>query len=155
MYIFRAGIDIINGISTNHPVTSCCVALAGRKLIDLKFLNDETLLLVCSEPGSPLNAPRHRQCRRLTARVENAPVVVSVPVQSARLPYSPYDADDPGNTSSVAAEGFDEYRLPAEQAMRPVRMEVHDRSDLRGEVPARICLLAGNRTTWRTFSIPP
>ncbi|PNY24707.1 Coatomer subunit delta [Tolypocladium capitatum] len=136
VYIFRAGIDIINGISTNHPVTSCCIVLAGRKLIDIKFLNDDTLLLICSKP-------------------DNTSVIVSVPVQSGRLPYGPYDADKPDDVDGVPVEGFDEYRLPAEQAMRPVKMEVHDRSDLRGEVPARICLLGSNRTTWRTFSIPP
>ncbi|POR37186.1 Coatomer subunit delta [Tolypocladium paradoxum] len=136
VYIFRAAIGITNGISTNHPATSCCVTLAGRKLIDLGFLNDKTLLLICSEP-------------------DNRPVVVSVPVQSDRLRYGPYDADNPDDVIGVPAEGFEEYRLPAEHAMRPVRMEVHDRSDLRGEVPARICLLGSNRTTWRTFSIPP
>lgn len=37
--------------------------------------------------------------------------------------------------------------------MRPVRMEVHGEQDVRGRIPARICLLASNRTTWRTFTL--
>ena len=47
--------DITNGISTNKPAAACSIDLAGRSLIDLKFLNGDVLLLACGEAGaSPL-----------------------------------------------------------------------------------------------------
>lgn len=52
VYIFRASFGITNGISSNQPVTACYIDLHDRKLVDLKFLNDQTLILVCNEPGS-------------------------------------------------------------------------------------------------------
>ena len=52
VYVFRVELEIINGISTNGPTTACAIDLADRKLIDLKFLNDETLIIACSEPGA-------------------------------------------------------------------------------------------------------
>ncbi|KAF4510419.1 hypothetical protein G6O67_002307 [Ophiocordyceps sinensis] len=114
LYVFRAGIDIVNGISANQPATSCCVDLGDRKLVDLKFLNDKSLVVLCNEPDHVL-------------------VVVSIPVQSAKLDYTPLSVYGPGGTGSVtiliSTHGFAEYRLPVQQAVRPVKMEVHDRSD--------------------------
>lgn len=177
VYVFRAGIDIVNGISANQPATSCCVDLGDRKLVDLKFLNDKSLVVLCNEPGNPflslspfflspltssIPAVIHtfRDCRKtqLTLVLDHVLVVVSIPVQSAKLDYTPLSVYGPGGTGSVtiliSTHGFAEYRLPVQQAVRPVKMEVHDRSDVRGEIPKRICLLGSNRTTWQTFSIP-
>lgn len=89
--------------------------------------------------------------------LDNTPVILSVPIQdTSLLAYGPYDAANPGAVPSLtSAELFATHHLPASHhALRPIRMEVHDRSDVRGEVPARICLLGSNRTTWRTYKLP-
>ncbi|KAJ6444669.1 anaphase-promoting complex component Cut20/Apc4 [Purpureocillium lavendulum] len=137
VYVFRVGVEIINGISTNSPATACAIDLSGRRLIDLKFLNDETLIIACSKPDA-----------------DNTPVVISVPMQSSSLPFAALGGDGVGDVPAVPSDNFQAYHLPEEHAMKPVRMEVHDRSDVRGEVPTRVCFLASNRTTWRTFSVP-
>jgi hypothetical protein len=45
----------MNGISTSKPTTKACIDLGTRNLIDVKFLNDETLVLVC-EKGEGVTA---------------------------------------------------------------------------------------------------
>ncbi|KAJ4021673.1 hypothetical protein NW752_004681 [Fusarium irregulare] len=53
--IFCVTIDIINGISSNRPPTSCRIDLDTSTLITFKFLNDETLVILCNDPD---NAPQ-------------------------------------------------------------------------------------------------
>ncbi|KAF7546481.1 hypothetical protein G7Z17_g8410 [Cylindrodendrum hubeiense] len=135
VHIFSAGIDIVNGISSNLPPTSCCIDLGSRTLIDLKFLDDETLIVLVNEKDNVLKA-------------------LSVPILPDKLAYSPYDPNSANNATPVSANDFTAYSFPEGPVLRPVRMEVHDRSDVRGEVPARVCLLGSNGTTLRTFALP-
>ncbi|KAK5989342.1 Anaphase-promoting complex subunit 4-like protein [Cladobotryum mycophilum] len=137
VHIFRSEMVIVNGISDNKPVTSCCIDLGKRALIDLKFLNETTLILFCNDS-------------------DNSPIVMSVPVHSQTLPYGAYDPAYPTNISSTDnTKGFTEFRLPStHQTLRPVQMEVRDGNDARGQVPARICLLGSNRTTLCTLELP-
>ncbi|RGP80801.1 anaphase-promoting complex subunit 4 [Fusarium longipes] len=78
--IFRVVIDIINGISTSRSPTSCRIDLGIRTLIAFKFLNDEALVILCSNQ-------------------DNAPQVICTPIQADKLPYSNYDPDKPNETS--------------------------------------------------------
>jgi hypothetical protein len=64
VHLFHVGLDIVNGISANMPPTACSIDLGDRKLIDLKFLDDENLVLLCTESScksiaisSPLASP--------------------------------------------------------------------------------------------------
>ncbi|RMJ07220.1 hypothetical protein CDV36_013174 [Fusarium kuroshium] len=135
VHIFCAGIDIINGISTNQSPTSCCIDLGSRTLIDFKFLNDETLVILCNGQ-------------------DNKHHVICVPVQPNKLPYSEYDAKDQTETSRVSTDDLKTYSFPENSLLKPLRMEAFDRNDSRGEMPARICLLESNRTVLKTFSLP-
>lgn len=78
-------------------------------------------------------------------------------MQAASVQYEPYIEDaDPEALQAVAnleGAGATRYTIPVECSIRPVRMEVHDRSHVRGDIAARICLLGSNRTTWRTFTL--
>jgi anaphase-promoting complex subunit 4 len=156
--IFYAGIDIVNGISSNLPPTSCCVDLGSRTLIDFKFLNDESLIVLCTQgtsshflPSTPTQPPISNPFHSL----DNVPSVLWVPIQRDRLPYGTYDPADPtGTTQVVSADPFELYSFPDTPVLRPVRMDVCDKSNVRGEVPARICLLESNCTTLRTFALP-
>ncbi|KAF4983886.1 hypothetical protein FZEAL_827 [Fusarium zealandicum] len=135
VHIFCVGIDITNGISTNQPPTSCCLDLGHRTLIDFKFLNDHTFVVLCSDQDNSLG-------------------VVCVPIQPDKLAYGDYDHSNPGATARVKIDDFVTYSFPEGSVLRPLRMEVCDRNDLGGEMPARICLLESNRTTLKTFAIP-
>ncbi|KEY69430.1 hypothetical protein S7711_05744 [Stachybotrys chartarum IBT 7711] len=134
--VFRVEMEIINGISSNGALVACRVDLGPRRLADIKFLNDKTLIFLCTEPD------------------ESSPAAVLVPVQSAQLPFAEYTAGKASETPSISVADFPEYRFPEGKVLRPVRMEIHDKSDVRGEIPARICLLGSNRTTLRSFAIP-
>ncbi|KAI8662705.1 Anaphase-promoting complex subunit 4 [Fusarium sp. Ph1] len=135
VHIFCAGIDIINGISSNQSPTSCCIDLGSRTLVDFKFLNDETLVILCNDQDNKHHA-------------------ICVPVQPDKLPYSKYDAENQTETSRVSAGDLKTYSFPENSVLKPLRMEAFDRNETRGEMPARICLLESNRTVLKTFSLP-
>ncbi|KAM5345505.1 hypothetical protein ACJ41O_011367 [Fusarium nematophilum] len=46
VHLFCVGLDIVNGITTNRPPASCRIDFGSHALIDFKFLNDETLLIM-------------------------------------------------------------------------------------------------------------
>lgn len=90
----------------------------------------------------------------LTPWLDNVLKALSVPILPENLAYGPYDPRNAPEATPVSADGFMAYSFPEGAVLRPVRMEVHDRSDIRGEVPARVCLLESNGTTLRTFALP-
>lgn len=49
VHLFRMDMAITNGISDNKPVMACVIDLGSRSLVDLKFLNDKTLVIFCTE----------------------------------------------------------------------------------------------------------
>ena len=86
---------------------------------------------------------------------DNTPVIISVSVKSDTLSFNACDEGSSGGTDGgVSCDEFAKYRLPGEKQFRPVRLEAHDEADVRGEIPARICLLGSNRTVWQTFTFP-
>ncbi|KAM0303587.1 hypothetical protein ACHAPM_003156 [Fusarium culmorum] len=133
--IFCVGIDIINGISSNRPPASCRIDLGTRTLITFKFLNDETLVIMCSDQ-------------------DNAPQVICAPIQPSKLSYSDYNPDNPKEASCVSVDDFTTYSFPENSIIRPLRLEVNDRNSVRGDMPARVCVLESNRTTLKTFAFP-
>lgn len=52
VHLFRMDMAITNGISDNKPVMACVVDLGSRSLADLKFLNDKTLVVFCTESST-------------------------------------------------------------------------------------------------------
>lgn len=159
VYVFQAELGIVNGISSNQSLTWRCIDLGESKLIDLRFLDATTLVLLCTGTGNLdtiwLLLLHLSHFANLAAEPSN-PAIFTVPVQStdAAALYEPYTEDAAPESIPglpLAAAGGTEYHLPEACAMRPVRMEVHSGHDVRGQIPARICLLASNRTTWRTF----
>ncbi|VTT75823.1 unnamed protein product [Fusarium fujikuroi] len=131
--IFSVGIDIINGISTNRPPKGCRIDLGPRTLIDLKFLNDETLVILSNSQDNGLQ-------------------VVSVPIRTGRLAYADYDPSRLSETPCVSVDGFTAYSFPEKSVSRPLRMEVNDRNNVRGDMPQRVCVVESNRTTIKTFT---
>ncbi|KAL2753633.1 hypothetical protein ACRALDRAFT_1058004 [Sodiomyces alcalophilus JCM 7366] len=138
VYIFCAEIKIINGISTKVSDTVASLSVeAGSKIVDLRFLSGTTLVLLLSCP-------------------DGKSTVVQVPVQSPQLDYTPYTEGDlppPQHLEQnlATADGYRASPLPDDPRFSPIRMEVHPRSDARGEIAQRVCLLGRDRVTWKTF----
>jgi len=57
VYMFRIGLQVINGISDNSSTTVCGIALPeGAAVLDIKFLGGEFLLVLCQKKGGLLSA---------------------------------------------------------------------------------------------------
>ncbi|ROT40340.1 anaphase-promoting complex component Cut20/Apc4 [Sodiomyces alkalinus F11] len=137
LYIFCTRLKIINGISTkiSDTVASLRVQTSG-KIVDLKFSSGTTLVLLLSYPGKT--------------------AVVQVPVQSPQINYAPYTEGDlppPQDLEKTlaTAEGYRVSPLPDDPALSPIQMEAHSRSEARGEIAPRVCLLGRDRATWKVF----
>lgn len=86
--------------------------------------------------------------------LDNTPKALSIPIRPSHLSYSPWDPSNPGEIPTVTLDGMTVYSFPAQATQRPLRMEVFEKADIRGDIPARVCLLDGNKTTLRSFKIP-
>ncbi|GKT43951.1 uncharacterized protein ColSpa_04132 [Colletotrichum spaethianum] len=137
VFIFRTSIRIINGISSNVTTAVAALSIGDGKIVEARFLNSSTLILLVSKQGKSAN-------------------IVTIPVQSPNITYIPYQE---GNLPTATAlseqlQGEDTtVTLPEDPSFTPVRMDVQDASDARGEVPARVCVLGANRTTYKVFSL--
>nr|XP_036584808.1 anaphase-promoting complex component cut20 apc4 [Colletotrichum truncatum]KAF6794458.1 anaphase-promoting complex component cut20 apc4 [Colletotrichum truncatum] len=121
IYIFRTSIRIINGISSNVTTTVSALSIEEGKIVELKFLNSNTLVLLCQA----LNY---------------------IPYEEGNLPgYSPL--------SGRLREECTVATLSEDHTFTPVQMDIQDATNARGEIPARICLLGSNRTTYKVFGI--
>lgn len=140
------------------PTSRCLIDLGDRTLADFAFIDDTSLILLCKESGkSDISA--HPVILvlvlSLTSFPDATPVLVSVPFRQHTIQYSPYDPNNTSEISHVPSDEFPSFTLPEEQqAMRPMRMEVLDSSDIHGDIPKRICLLESNLSTLRTFTLP-
>lgn len=82
-------------------------------------------------------------------------MLVTIPVNSPSLEFGAAD----GTAAAAPPRPLEHarpvtYSLPGEAPQRPVRMQLHDAANVRGEIAPRICLLAANKTTWHTFTLP-
>jgi hypothetical protein len=74
---------------------------------------------------------------------------------------TPSDDEDPvAGVGGSAAKGKGRARArptnnsgPLAAVTLPLRMETHDVSEVRGRVPARVCLLAPGGMVWTTFAL--
>lgn len=84
---------------------------------------------------------------------DGTPYVTSIPVKSDGIGFKQLDGTM-AQAQPLTAGQFATYRLPSESVpgLRPVRMQVHDRVNVRGELAARIYMLGSNRTTWRAYT---
>ncbi|VTT76650.1 unnamed protein product [Fusarium fujikuroi] len=86
------------------------------------------------------------------AKKDNGLQVVSVPIRTGRLAYADYDPSRLSETPCVSVDGFTAYSFPEKSVSRPLRMEVNDRNNVRGDMPQRVCVVESNRTTIKTFT---
>ncbi|KAH0443344.1 anaphase-promoting complex component cut20 apc4 [Colletotrichum camelliae] len=135
-YIFRTSIRIINGISSNVNTTVAAISIDEGKIVDLKFLNGNTLILLVSKQG-------------------NQSSIITIPIQSQALDYTHYEERNlpsPTRLSSLMGQ-CTATALPEDSSFAPVHMDVQDVTSARGEMPVRICLLGSNRSTYKVFAL--
>ncbi|ETS76021.1 hypothetical protein PFICI_12965 [Pestalotiopsis fici W106-1] len=139
VHVFRAQTMIINGISGGVMTQHSHLQLGGSTVIDVKFLNEESLLV-------------------LLALAENDIRIIKVPHTSVNLGYHVYDPWVPAephvlNTEQVVSV-FPNAKVPLESGFMPGQMEVREASSQRGQIPARVALLGKDGQTYKVFSLP-
>ncbi|KAG9253949.1 anaphase-promoting complex, cyclosome, subunit 4-domain-containing protein [Emericellopsis atlantica] len=132
VYLFRFELAIKNGISMNTGSYACTLDLGGRQVVDIKYLDDNHLAI-------------------LHVNEDKTVSITTVPTSSQSVPFAAYEGTNVP-VEAIEPHDFTAYRLPA--GHKPIRMEIHGKANVRGEIPQRICLLSSNRTTWRTYTLP-
>ncbi|KAK7445242.1 anaphase-promoting complex component Cut20/Apc4 [Colletotrichum acutatum] len=139
-FIFRTSIRIINGISSSVATTVAALSVDNAKIVEVKFMDSTTSsvrLLLNVSLGNPAD-------------------VIMVPIQSPGINYVPYQENNlPVSTplSKQMQTGLVTTTLPEDQSFTPIRMDVQNVTNARGEVPARVCLLGANRSVYKVFSL--
>ncbi|KAK0722752.1 anaphase-promoting complex, cyclosome, subunit 4-domain-containing protein [Lasiosphaeria miniovina] len=138
--LFRTIIPIINGISGVASTTACRLLLPeGFSLIDLKFLDDESLLALCQR------------------RDELKPVLLRIAYRATAVLYGGFR-----NTQALVTVDLEHHDLkkvvssftfPHISGFVPTQMEVQTGSKARGEIPARVCLLGRDKATY-VYKLP-
>ncbi|KAM0334150.1 hypothetical protein ACHAQA_001170 [Verticillium albo-atrum] len=135
LYIFRTTVSVVNGISTTTSNTCAALHLGDNKITDLKFLTGEAVVLLLKTPNKK-------------------PLIMQLPTQAPETAYASYtEGNLPAPQPLTAAHDHLTFRLPDGPPFAPVQMEVQPRSDARGDVPPRVCLLGRDRATWRVFAL--
>ncbi|PKS10324.1 hypothetical protein jhhlp_002075 [Lomentospora prolificans] len=135
--LFRTSIPIVNGISSKVETQCCAVSVAAGKVIDIKFLTPTILLI-------------------LTSQKDSSPSLLSLSLSTPTLPWVPYAPSTPFpapfqlEPDTVVST---EIPIRKEDEFVPVQMDIHDKSESRGPMPIRVCLLSKDRCRYRVFEL--
>ncbi|XDG01460.1 hypothetical protein ABKA04_001075 [Annulohypoxylon sp. FPYF3050] len=139
VYIFRTTMSVLNGIS--GPVTTfvSCVELGDGRVLNLKFLCNNSLLVLWAPEGQP-------------------PRIIRIPHKSDELGYQPYNSGDNITphvlTNDQVTSVFTDMTIPCEPSFAPALMEVKEACSERGHMPPRVCLLGNDLQTYKVFALP-
>ncbi|OLN81792.1 Anaphase-promoting complex subunit 4 [Colletotrichum chlorophyti] len=136
-FVFRTSIRVINGISSVVTTSVAGLSVEDGKILDLKFLNSRTLTLLVSNQ-------------------DRSASIVTVPIQAPSMMYVPYQEGNLPSPVAVSKQLQGEYTtttLAEDSTFTPMRMDVQDATDARGQTPARVCLVGSNRSTYKVFSL--
>lgn len=129
----------------------------GVAIVDLKFLDDKSLLVLCSQKGKA--EPSSKVAGRVNNNLEEPrSVLLRITYQSPQMLYQGYTK---GQTPPVLAfdgtesDGLGSCIAPSNMSgFTPVQMVVQRPSKLRGEIPARVCLLGRDKALYKTYIFP-
>ncbi|KAK4235496.1 anaphase-promoting complex subunit 4 [Achaetomium macrosporum] len=154
IYIIGSDVPLENSVGRPISTTACGLGLPeGVSVVDFKFLDDKSLLILCGRSGMFQTRSEAASWADKHAD-EPRSVLLRVAYQSAHLRYEKYTA---GQCPSVLALGEEVgvyFAFSRISGFTPVQMEVQRASNLRGEIPARVCLLARDRAMYRTYVLP-
>ncbi|KAI0419968.1 anaphase-promoting complex, cyclosome, subunit 4-domain-containing protein [Xylaria grammica] len=139
VYIFRTSTEITNGISGSATTELSRMTLGSGKILDLKFLYDDSLLVLWAPKDLPLR-------------------LIRIPHKSEDLGYRPYTAGSQITphelTNEQVANVFLNMIVPYQPDFVPVQMEIKEASTERGKLPPRLCLLGNDMQTYKVFALP-
>ncbi|KAI1426225.1 anaphase-promoting complex, cyclosome, subunit 4-domain-containing protein [Xylaria sp. FL1777] len=139
VYIFRTSTMITNGISSSVTAELSCMTLGDGKILDLKFLYDDSLLVLWAPKDSPLR-------------------LIRIPHKSEDLGYQPYTAGSQITphelTNEQVTSVFLNMIVPCQPGFVPAQIEVKEASAERGKLPPRLCLLGTDMQTYKVFALP-
>ncbi|KAI1743615.1 anaphase-promoting complex, cyclosome, subunit 4-domain-containing protein [Xylaria scruposa] len=139
VYIFRTSTTITNGISNAVTAELSRLTLGDGKILDLKFLYDDSLLVLWAAKDSPLR-------------------LIRIPHKSENLGYQPYTAGSQAAphelTNEQVTSVFLNMIVPCRSGFVPVQMEIKEESTERGKLPPRVCLLGSDMQTYKVFALP-
>ncbi|KAI0118914.1 anaphase-promoting complex, cyclosome, subunit 4-domain-containing protein [Nemania sp. FL0031] len=141
IYIFRTSTTITNGISSSVTAELSRMILGDGKILDLKFLYDDSLLVLWmpKDSDSPLR-------------------LIRVPHRSEDLGYEPYTAGSQVTphelTNEQVTSVFLNMIVPSQPDFVPAQMEIKEASVERGKLPPRMCLLGNDMQTYQVFALP-
>ncbi|KAI1646981.1 anaphase-promoting complex, cyclosome, subunit 4-domain-containing protein [Daldinia loculata] len=139
VYIFRTTTSVLNGISGSVTTEVSCMVLGEGKVLDLKFLYDDSLLVLWAQRGQPVR-------------------IIRIPHKSDDLGYRPYSSGDKVMphvlSNDQITSAFMNLVVPCEPNFIPAQMEIREASSERGKVPIRVCLLGNDMQTYKVFSLP-
>ncbi|KAH8909786.1 anaphase-promoting complex component Cut20/Apc4 [Coniochaeta sp. PMI_546] len=135
--IFRTELEIINGISRPVSTGVAGISISGGRIVDFKFLDATSLLLLWADSGSVLS-------------------LLNIPFQA--LPYEDIAHSQNLKALRIEAEKLDDTlslaKVPTSAGFQPIHMEVVEGSSQRGEIPARVCLLGKDKVTYKVYALP-
>ncbi|KAK5632044.1 hypothetical protein RRF57_007758 [Xylaria bambusicola] len=141
VYIFRTSTTITNGISSSVVAELSRMTLGDGKIFDLKFLYDDSLLVLWAPKDSPLR-------------------LIRIPHKSEDLGYQPYTAGTQIASHELSNEQvtsvFLNMIVPChhQPGFVPAQMEIKEASAERGKLPPRLCLLGTDMQTYKVFALP-
>lgn len=161
MHIFRTAVQIINGISKAVSTGVCSLSLGSGRIVDVKFLNGNILLILWRPEGKRrfsfhTTKLSPKQDAVLTIIAGGSSLLLQVPFRSSQMTY--FDISSPPPPHSLSDEevrtAFSPLELADGSSFVPVQMEVKQASSARGEIPARVCLLGNDQVTYKVFALP-
>ncbi|KAL2164253.1 hypothetical protein VTH06DRAFT_3469 [Thermothelomyces fergusii] len=135
----RGGVD--NATTTATATRACGLGLPdGATIVDFKFLDDESLVVLCSQREEPKS------------------VLLRIAYQSAQMPYQEHIEGQTPPTSQLDGTRQDTaascYAFSSASGFTPIQMDVQRASKRRGEIPPRVCLLGRDRAVLKTYALP-
>ncbi|KAK3504548.1 anaphase-promoting complex, cyclosome, subunit 4-domain-containing protein [Neurospora crassa] len=138
IFIVRSAIPVANGVSGTASSSACSLVLPnGASVVDIKFLDDESLLVLSQ------------------LKDEQSHALVRIGYQSPNLTYSAYEVGERPQAIDIGGPEVPYVPLFFDAVgFMPIQMEVQQASKTRGELPARVCLLGRDRTAYKTYALP-
>lgn len=113
--------------------------MTGATIIDFSFLDEKSLLLLCHIEEEPYHVLIRVAYRKIQYE----------PVQEGQLPLVLEVGTRPHDDGIFPQFGFAHMT-----DFTPIQMEVLKANDLRGDLPARVCLVGRDRAIYKTYRLP-
>lgn len=132
------------------------LSIQDGTIVDFKFFDDDTLLVLWYPEGAPACLPTPENACTCSADppAGKPPFMLQVPLSADYISYSPHTDGSAPQAHPVAMTDLSPLALPDDPKFAPSRMEVKAAVSARGNIPVRICLLGRDQLTYKVFTLP-